>query len=405
VIHDVSFPRFPRERILRWSVVIGVAWVVLAIIGWLFQPDKFYQAYLMSWLFWLGVSLGALAVVMLHHLMGGEWGYMVRRLGEHAAMVLPLLIVLFIPIVIGMHSLFIWDRPEVMAHDAVLRHARPYLNEPFFLLRAILYAAIWLAMAWYLRSASLRHDQTGDPSTALYMHNVSAGGMAIYFVTMSLASVDWMMSRDPRWFSTVFGFVAIAGQAISGLCVLLVFFTLMINTPPFKEEAREDHLNDLANILLTFVILWAYMSFVQLLVIWMGNKQDEIPWYVRRLSNGWWWIGLILVVFHFFVPFIILLMRELKRKAPMMLALALALIAMRMLDLFWQTGPSGEDPLPHLGRTLNWMDFVFPVGMGGLWVAMFLWLSIDRPLMHGGDLVPIAKPPSAGLSTQTPSIA
>jgi hypothetical protein len=393
MIPSVHFPLFPRQRVMVGALCIGVLWIVAAIFGWISQSDKFYQAYLLAWLFWLGVSLGALGVVMLHHLMGGNWGYMVRRLGEHAAMVLPLLIILFIPIAIGMHSLFIWDRSDALQNDPVLRHEHAYLNASFFLIRAVIYGAIWLAMAWYLRAASLRHDHTADPSTAIHMHNVSAGGMVVYFVTMSFASVDWLMSRDPHWYSTVFGFMIVAGQAISGLCVLIAFFALMINTPPFREHVREEHLNDLGNILLTFVIVWAYLSFVQLLVIWMGNKQDEIPWYVQRLSNGWWWIGLILVVFHFFVPFIILLMRELKRKAQWMLGLCLCLLVLRVLDLFWQIGPSGDDPQPHLAQIWSWMDIVFPIGMGGLWVAMFLWLSLDKPLMHAGEMAPLARAP------------
>jgi len=395
MITTVNFPPFPRERVTKWSMRIGIAWIFLAALGWIFQSEKFYQAYLLAWLFWLGVSLGAMGVVMIHHLMGGYWGFMVRRLGEHAAMTLPLLIVLFIPIIFGMHSLFIWDRPDAVAHDPVLRHEQPYLNAQFFLWRAVIYAVIWLAMAWYLRSASLRHDRTGDASTAVHMHDVSAGGLPVYVISMSFASVDWLMSRDPHWFSTIFGFVVVTGQGISGLCVLLVFFTLMINTSPLKEHARENYLNDLGNILLTFVIFWAYLSFVQLLVIWMGNKQDEIPWYVERLSNGWWWIGLILVIFHFFVPFFVLLMRQLKQKVHMMLGLCSCLLVLRVLDLFWQIGPSGDNPNPRVGHILSWMDVVFPIGMGGLWIAFFLWLLSAGALMPAGDVVPVAEEPQA----------
>jgi hypothetical protein len=395
MIPNVSFPPFPRQKVMLWSLSVAAVWIICVVIGWIFEPAKFYQAYLVAWLFWLGVCLGSMGVVMLHHLMGGEWGFMVRRLGEHAAMTMPLLIVLFIPIIFGMHSLFIWDRPDAVAHDALLRHEQPYLNARFFLLRAALYAVIWLGMAWYLRSASLRHDHTGDPIAAQQMHDVSAVGMVIYFVTMSFAGVDWLMSRDPHWVSTVFGFVLIAAQGISGLCVLIVFLALMINTPPFKEHARENHLNDLGNILLTFVILWAYLSFVQLLVIWMGNKQDEIPWYTARLSNGWGWIAAILLLFHFFVPFFILLMRQLKRKVPVMLWLCAALLVLRILDLFWQSGPSGENPYPTVGQIFSWLDLVLPVGMGGLWVAFFLWLASDRALMPAGDVIPVEKPQRA----------
>lgn len=397
MISDVKFPPLEREKIIRNSLMVGGVWILFVLVGWFFQPDKFYRAYLLAWLFWLGVSLGALAMVMLHHLMGGEWGFMIRRLGEHAAMTLPLLVVLFVPIAIGLGHLYPWARPEEVANDPILRHEGPYLNVHFFLLRFLIYAVVWVGMAWYLRSASLSHDRTSSVSTAIHMHNVSAGGMAIYFITMSFASVDWIMSLEPHWISTVFGFMIVSGQAISGLCVLIVCVALIVNMPPFREKARKDHFNDLGNLLLTLVILWAYLAFAQLLVIWMGNKQDEIPWYVHRLSLGWWWIGLMLVVLHFFVPFIILLMRELKRKVSLMLGLCAGLLVLRLLDLFWQTGPSGEAAYISLWHVVNWMDLVFPIGMGGLWVAMFFWLSLGHPLMPEGAMIRVSK--SASVET------
>jgi hypothetical protein len=226
------------------------------------------------------------------------------------------------------------------------------------------------------------------------MHNVSAGGMAIYFITMSFASVDWMMSLEPHFFSTIFGFMVIGGQAISGLCVLIVFLSLMVNTPPFVERVRKEYFNDLGNLLLTLVILWAYLSFCQLLVIWMGNKQDEIPWYVHRLSLGWLWVGGVIVVLHFGVPFIILLMRELKRKVPMMLGLCAGLLVLQLINLFWEIRPSGTEPYPSLWHYVSWMDLVFPIGMGGLWVASFLWLSLDHSLMPLGETVGIGQSPA-----------
>jgi len=380
---------FPLRRIMFGALTVAAIWIIAVILGWIFQPEAFYRAYLHSWLLWLGVALGSLAVVMLHHMTGGEWGITIRRLGEHAAMTLPLLIVLFIPIVIGMHSLYPWDRADALALSAKLRHKVPYLNVTFFLCRAVIYAAIWTFLAWYLRSRSLRYDRNPNPITRRRMHNLSAGGMLAYFITMSLASVDWIMSLEPEWFSTIFGFIIIMGQVLSGLAVLIVLFSLMRNSPPFRDIVRPNLFNDLGNLLLTFVILWTYMAFAQLLVTWMANKQDEIPWYVQRLSNGWGGIALLLVILHFLVPFIMLLMRELKRKAPAMLALCAGLLIMRSIDLFWNVAPSGEDPMPLLSHLLTWMDFVFPIGMGALWLALFCWLADGHPLIIEGDAVPV----------------
>ena len=388
---EIYLRKVSLERVQRVALIVGGVWIVCCIFAWIFQRDAFYRSYLFAWLFWLGITMGSLTVVMIHHLMGGEWGFMVRRLGEHAAMTLPLLIVLFIPIIVGMHSLFVWDRADALASDPILRHKQAFLNPTFFVLRAVVYAVVWLSAAWYLRSASLRHDRNGNWSLGRRMHNVSAGGLFFYFWTMSVAAIDWFMSRDPHWFSTILGLIVVCGQAISGVCFLIVMLILLIENSPLKEMFREDQLNDLGNLLLTFVITWTYMAFVQLLVIWMGNKQDEIPWYVQRLSNGWWCIGLIILVLHFFVPFIVLLMREAKRRAPIMLGLCAGLLVLRAIDIFWMIAPSGDDPTPLLRHALSWMDFVFPIGLGGLWLAMFLWLLKDHPLIPEGATIGIAQ--------------
>ncbi|HSV13529.1 MAG TPA: hypothetical protein VLI90_04675 [Tepidisphaeraceae bacterium] len=377
----IVFPAAGAQRFRAWAIIVAAAWIVCVIIGWIFEPDVFYRSYLFAWLFWLGVTLGAIGVVMLHHLMGGHWGTPTRRLGEHAGMTLPLMIVLFIPVAIGLHSLFIWSRADELAKDPTLRHKAAYLNVPFFLLRACFYFASWLLLAWYLRSRSLRFERTRNPATERAMHNVSAGGMLYYFISMSFAGVDWIMSREPHWFSTVFGLLVVAAQGISGLCFIILVLSILYRIGILRGVVDEDQFNDLGSLLLTFVIVWAYLAFVQLLVIWMGNKQDEIPWYVQRLSNGWWWIGLLLVLLHFLVPFIVLLMRQLKRSARAMLWLCAGLLIMRAVDVFWMVGPSGDDPQPLLRHILSWLDFVLPIGMGGAWLLMFLWLADGSPLL------------------------
>jgi hypothetical protein len=378
---------FPFRRLQLLSLSIGGAWVIACIIGWILEPEQFYRSYLFAWLFCLGVSLGSMGVVMMHHLIGGEWGIVSRRLGEHAAMCLPLMIVLFIPIAIGVPSLYEWAQPDKVRADPFLQHKQPYLNYTFFLCRAAIYAAIWLGMAWYLRRGSLRFDRTADPAIERRTYNLSGIGELLLFVTMTLAALDWIMSRDARWISTVFGLIVVTGQGVSGLCFMMMMVGILRNQPPFRDIVRRDHFNDLGNILLTFVITWTYMSFVQLLVIWMANRQDEITWYVARLSNGWWWIGFILLGLHFFVPFFVLLMRDAKRAPGLMTWFCAGLLVMRAIDVFWMVAPSGGEPRPLLRHVLSWMDFVFPIGMGGLWFAFFLWLMDGHPLIIEGQTV------------------
>lgn len=399
--HALRFGSMSIGNVRRISLIVAAAWAVLAIIGWLAQPQQFYESYLFAWLFWLGVSLGAMGVVMIHHLMGGNWGYVVRRFGEHAAMLVPLMALLFIPILIGAHHLFPWARHDDLAHDAILRHQAKYLNVPFFLIRAVIYFACWTIVAWSLRSGSLRQDRDPDRRRAKSLHDLSAGGMVLYFLTMSFAGVDWLMSREPHWYSTVFGFIVVCGQGVAGLAFVVAVAALLVEQPPLKETSKPEYFNDLGNLLLTFVIVWTYVSFVQLLVIWMGNKQDEVPWYVQRLSNGFGGIGLVLALFHFAVPFLVLLMRGLKRKTRVMFQLCVVLLLMRVLDDFWMVRASGHGSHPVLHHVISWLDFVQPIGIGGLWLAGFLWLLDGHPLIPGDrevletSMAPAATPATA----------
>jgi hypothetical protein len=381
---ELKFDNITLPKLRRWALMVAGFWALLCIFCWIFSAQQFYRSYLFAWVFWLGMSLGAMGIVMLHQLTGGEWGIVTRRFGEHAGLCVALMLILFIPIAIGVPYLYDWAKPEMLAADAKLRHEQPFVNWGFFVIRAFIFLIIWTAMAWYLRSASLRYDKSSDPAVARHAHNVSAIGMLILFLTMSIAALDWIMSRDSHWVSTVFGLVIVCGQSITGLCFMIVVLGLMVKREPFRSIVRPDQFNDLGNVLLTLVILWTYMAFAQLLVIWMGNKQDEITWYIARLSNGWWWIGLCLLFFHFFVPFIVLLMRDAKRAPRIMMRFCAGLLVLRLLDVFWTVAPSGTEARPLLHHVLSWMDFVFPIGMGALWLACFLWLMEGHPLIIEG---------------------
>ena len=384
----INIRHIPLPKLRRWSLIVGGVWVIICIFCWIFASHQFYRSYLFAWIFWLSVSLGSMAMVMMHHLTGGNWGIVTRRFGEHAALCVALLFPLFIPIAIGVPSLYEWAQPDKVRADPLLQHKQPYLNYGFFVGRAALYLAIWTWMAWYLRRGSLRYDRTSDAKTAHRTYSVSGVGELVLVLSMTTAAIDWIMSRDPHWFSTVFGLMIACAQAISGVCFLIIMLALMREEEPFRGIVDRDHFNDMGNILLTFVVTWTYMAFAQLLVIWMGNKQDEITWYVARLANGWWWIGLGLLGLHFFVPFVVLLMREAKRTPELMLWFAAALLVMRAVDVFWLIAPSGTaSPTPLLHHVLSWMDFVFPVGMGGLWFAFFLWLMEGYPLIIEGEFV------------------
>ncbi len=371
----------PVCRLRRFCLATGVLWLATLVFCWSYSAQQFYRSYLFAWLFWLGISVGCLGIVMLHHLIGGNWGIAIRRIGENASAALFILIPLFIPIAVGIPSLFTWSQAVQLRDDALLRHLSSLFNYPCFIARASAYMLIWNWLALTLRRDSLRFDQGRDPVFLRRAYDRSAFGMVLLFVTVTFASIDWMISRESHWFSTIFGLTTVIGQAISGLCFMIFILTLLRKQRPFFTYLQPDHFNDLGNILLTLVILWTYLGFAQLLVIWMGNKQDEIPWYIARLSNGWLGIGVTLLVLHFVVPFTILLIRDAKRAPALMQWLCILLLVMRAVDLFWTVAPSGAGIQPLVRNTISWMDILFPIGMGALWFGWFLWLAERNPIM------------------------
>ena len=361
--------------------------VMISGSRWPDAAADFYKAYLFAWLFFLGISLGAMMAVMIHHLTGGEWGYFVRRFGEAAANVLPLLFVLFLPILARLHWLYPWADPH--NHSAIVAHKTIWLNPGFFILRYIIYFALWIPFAWRLRALSLRHDRAPSKNIEMSLGRLSAVGLVIYFVTMSLASVDWVMSLEPEWFSTVFGFIVCMGQGVSGTCVLIIVMQRMNHDAPFAPRIRPKHFNDMATLLITAVIMWAYTSFSQLLVVWMGNIQSEIPWYVQRSFGPWRVMSILLVYLGFMAPFVLLLQRGVKNNGKTLTWVSGGILVMQALDTYWWITPSGVEPYPEIHWLNVVMSLVALIGIGGVWIAAFLWLLGRAPLMPGGDAVPI----------------
>lgn len=368
----------------------AICLAVLAILGAIFDGRQFFSSWLFAWMFWLGVSLGAMAIVMMHHLIGGGWGLVIRRFGEVAAQCLPLMIVLFIPIILGVRYLYPWAQPG--ATDPAIIHKARYLNWPFWTIRSIVYLLIFSAMAWMMRTTSLAHDQTPAIPILVRLRRLSAGGLTLYFFVMFLAGVDWIMSRDPHWHSTVYGFIVCVGQAVSAACFLIIALWWVADEEPFRSVLHPNYLNDLGSVLITFVILWAYLSFAQFLVIWVGNIQSEITWYIQRTDGGWRWVGAALITFHFLAPFFILLQRPVKRKAGRLAAIAVGLwIIHAVNEIYWIQPSDVHTHVWGAGRWLlsEFMNLLALCGIGGLWFATFLWLMKGTPMLPVGERVPV----------------
>jgi hypothetical protein len=377
-MHDATYtPPASLDALRRRSLVIGVAGLLVAAAGALFSPHQFFHSYLLAFLFWLAAALGGLALLMLHHLSGGGWGVVLRRIFEAAARTLPWMALFFVPLVFGLRDLYPWTDAAMVAQDHVLREKTLFLNVPFFLARAAIYFAVWIGLAAALARWSGAQDRTSAPGLAIRMRNLSAIGLVLYFATMTFASIDWGMSLEPHWFSTMYGFLFVIGQALMALTIAIVVARRLSTEAPMSGVYHAGHFHDFGKLLFAFTMLWAYLSFSQFLIIWSANLPEEIPWYQHRFSHGWEYIGLALIAFHFAVPFIVLLSRRSKRNAALLAGMALWLIAARFLDLFYLIGP---EAYPH-GISFHWLDAAAPVGLGGIWVALFLANLMSRPLL------------------------
>jgi hypothetical protein len=320
---------------------------------------------------------------MIQHLTGGRWGLAIRRLLEAGTRTVPVLVLLFLPVVFGLKRIYPWAGSEPA--DATIRHAvelkHAYLNVPFFLGRAAFYFAVWFVLAYFLNRVSLETDAGLDVRRARQMRSLSGGGLLLMGLTITFMSVDWAMSLDPRWFSSIYGMLFMIGTALSALALCIVVITRIAGSGPLSVVANADTLHDLGKLLLAFIMVWAYFSYSQFLIIWSGNLPEEIPWYLRRFHGVWRFIGLFLVVFHFAVPFLILLSRNVKRRAKTVGMVALWILAVRAIDLFWLVRPE----FPQTGFALHWLDLTLPIGLGGVWLGVFARQLKTRPLLPLGE--------------------
>jgi hypothetical protein len=378
-VFDSAIPELSGLR--RAALVAGVIGVLALVAGAAMSPAQFFRSYLYGFVYWVGLGIGCLGIVMVYHLTGGGWGVASRRLLEAGAATLPLMAVLFVPLLFGLHEVYEWTHADVMRADEVLRAKLPYLNVPFFVARAALYFAAWTALVVLLTRWSGEQDRTGDPRIVVRLRKLSGGGLVLLAFTVTFAVFDWVMSLDPHWFSTIFGMLFLAGQGLGAMAFVIAVAYLLARRPEFGRAFAPTILNDLGNLLLAFVMIWAYLSFSQLLIIWAGNLPEEIPWYLRRSTGGWNILAVALAVFYFAVPFFVLLSRNNKRQHKRLAAIATAIVAARLLDLFFLVAPEFHAE----GLRVHWLDLAAIAGIGGVWITTFLWRLGARPLLAPND--------------------
>jgi hypothetical protein len=376
------------DRLQRAGMFAGGIAALMAVYGLTKSPADFYHSYIFSYMLILGLTVGSLGLLMLQHLTGGIWGMVIRRPLEAASRNLWLMLILFAPIVMGMKYLYSgndsetgWLNAPKEGEHALTSWQQGYLTPGGFLTRAALYFAIWIVLMLVFNNWSKQQDQESDgEGLKQKLKKLAAPGVILYILAMTFAAIDWVMSLSPRWASTIYGFLFVAGQAIAAMGLMIAVIVLLAGSEPFQGIIKKRHLHDLAKLLFAFNMLWAYFAFSQLLIIWSGNQPEEITFYRSRLNGQWGVVAVIVLLFSFAIPFLLLLSRDVKRTASVVSKIAVWMIFMRLVDLYWMTKPE------FTSRALpTWLDIVVPVALIGLWLGFFAMNLKQRPLLPVGD--------------------
>lgn len=384
-------PEIGRWRTLALGIG-GVLSIVILVVALLFPAmrEDALRAWLLGFILWCGIGVGSIGVLLLQYLIRGSWGVISRRVLEASARTIPVLAVLFLPILFGVKNIYEWTH-LVGTDDKIIEHRQPYLSVEWWMIRAIMYFVFWFLMAFYLSKWSRQQDESTTEEAAWKNFNdpVKFAGptMIVFVLSVTFAAVDWMMTLDPHWFSTMWGFLFTAGWGLSSFSFTIAILALLADKAPLNRILGAQHFHDIGKLMLALVMVWAYFNFSQFLIIWSGNLPEETVWYLSRMHGGWGAVGILLIVFHFAFPFVLLLSRDLKRSSKWLALIACFIIFMRLVDMYYLIGPS-----PRIGMHghevafgLNWMDIVAPLAVGGVWLWWFFGELAKRPLIPVND--------------------
>jgi len=365
------------QRAAPRALMAGGIGLAACAVGAFQNPTEFLRSYLLAFLFWSGVGIGCLSLLFIQHLTGGRWGLLIRRFLEAGSRTLPFVAIAFVPLLLGLGRLYEWADPVRVDADAVLQRKTLYLNPGFFAARAAFYFVVWGAVGYFLSAWSVRRDARQDQRLDRRLRGLAGGGIVLSGLAITFSSIDWAMSLDPHWFSTIYGIIFMVGQTLSAFTLVILLVSAMAQEEPFRRVVTRDTAHDLGKLLFAFVMLWAYIHLSQFLIVWHANVPEEIPWYLRRIQGGWKYLAWTVLAVHFLGPFLALLSRSIKRDLRRLSIVAAAVFVARWLDLYWLVAPSLDRP--HL--TLHWMDVAAAVGLGGLWLWLFARLLASHPLL------------------------
>ncbi len=351
--------------------------------------QEILRAYLVGYIYWMAIAMGCMALLMMHHLTGGWWGYPIRRMLEAGSRMFGVMAVLFVPILAGMWMkiLYPWNpAPAEMLDNPNYKFKMAYLTPQNFTIRAVIYFAVLLILAYFLNKWSREQDATGDLAAVVLkdrMVAISGPGIIVWGLVLTFAMIDWVMSLEPKWFSTIYGMIFMIVSALTALSFIIFNLRRMSDEEPYRGTVTPQQYNDLGNFMLTFTMLWAYLNFSQFLIIYAGNMKDEIPWYMSRALGPWAAVAVVLIVLHFGLPFLLLLQRNVKRRVERLSLVAAMMLVLSMVDVYWLIVPAYEPDHVRFGAML--LDVVFLVLIGAIWVAAYFWQLKRMPLLPRHD--------------------
>lgn len=368
------------KKLKAVALPVGLAGLAACAYGFLNDRAAFSVSWLMGWTFWFYITLGSLGWLMIYHLTSGRWGFVLQRPFEAAARLMPLMMILFIPVIIGLHDLYEWTHEDVIAKDHLVQHKLAYLNPNGFIARFVVYFVIWIVLAYALSSLSRRPDANGNPAAVKRLRQISGIGIVLFGMAATFASFDWLMSLEPHWFSTIFGAIYMVAAGLTTMLFMAVLMNQLAKREPLKNVITAQQFHDIGNWCFAFTILWTYMNFSQFIIIWSANLYEETFWYLYRSKGGWIEVSILMALLLFAIPFLLLLFKSNKRNAGRLAAIALMVLVARVLEIYWLVGPTFR----KAAYKLHWLDAAALAGIGGIWLFLFA-LSLSKVPLLSGD--------------------
>ena len=371
----------------RIAGVVGGLGLLLCLAGFFLDPAKFFQSYLFAFLYWAGFAIGSLGILLLNNVVGGKWGATARRFLVAQMRTLPLIGLFFIVLLFGMYYLYPWTHPDLVSANEFLHHKAPYLNRPFFLLRAALYFAIWIGVGMRINKWYDQQDQTGDFALREKLRAFSAPCLLIFVITATFAYIDWLLSSDAQYYSTVYGGMLLIGNIVQTFALTNLTIILASRGDRFGSRINSKILHDLGNLMFAFTIFWAYLNASQLIITWPGNLPQEISWYLDRTNGFWKVLAVATGLSMFLIPFLALLSQNRKRDPRRLIKVAIWLLVARVIDEYWIVLPTFRNHSASAlmgtasGFQIYWTDAAAFFGIGGVWVFMFIKQLRRSPLL------------------------